>query len=55
MQRLRIESSCSYLGRSARHAVGVDKRVGLRATPKGVESPPNATSRRQRDIRQRMA
>ena len=41
MRRLCTDSSCSYSGRSARHAVRAATGVGLRPTSKGVESPPN--------------
>jgi len=41
MRRLCTDSSCSYSGRSARHAVRAATGVGLRPTSKGVELPPN--------------
>ena len=41
MRRLCTDSSCSYSGRSARHAVCAAKGVGLRAILKGMELPPN--------------
>jgi len=41
MRRLCTESSCSYSGRSAWHAVRAAKGVGLRPTSKGVDWPPN--------------
>ena len=43
MRRLRTDSSCSYSGRSARHAVREATGVGLRPTSKGAGSPPNPT------------
>ncbi len=43
MRRLCTESSCSYSGRSAQHAVCAATGVGLRAILKGMELPPNPT------------
>ena len=43
MRRLCTESSCSYSGRSARHAVCAATGVGLRPISKGMELPPNPT------------
>jgi hypothetical protein len=41
MRRLCTESSCPYSGRSARQAVCAAMGVGLRATSKEGEWPPN--------------
>ena len=41
MQRLCIESSCSYSGRSVQRAVCVAMGVELRPILKGMESPSN--------------
>ena len=44
MRRLCTDSSCSYSGRSAPHAICAAMGVELRAILKGMESPPNPTA-----------